>query len=236
MHAVYLESMKGSAGSFSACDPKTEVLGLLIREHARRPIRRLLVVGCGSGLETAVLAQALRADAVGVDLRGGFDPRAAAAAELRRGDATQLEFDDGSFDLTFSYHVLEHIPDYPRAIAEMRRVTAKGGMCCIGTPNRERLVGYLGSKDASLSEKFIWNLIDWRARLLGRFRNELGAHAGFTAAELKAALGLAFTAVEDVTLLYYLGIYRKQSAALASLERCGLGRYMFPAVYLFGRA
>jgi SAM-dependent methyltransferase len=227
--------MKESAGSFSARDPKTEVLGQLIRKHARRPIRRLLVVGCGSGLETAVLGEALRAGAVGVDLRGSFDPRAAAAAELRRGDATQLEFEDGTFDLVFSYHVLEHIPNYAKAISEMRRVTAKNGLCCIGTPNRQRLVGYLGSKDATWREKLVWNLIDWRARLRGRFKNELGAHAGFTDAELKAALGQAFAAVEDITLHYYLGVYRRQSAALGRLDRWGFGRYLFPAVYLLGR-
>ena len=217
------------AGSFD--DPRTEILAAIILDHTRGPLRRLLVVGCGSGVETAVLARTLHAEGMGIDMRSAFDPKAAEIVTLQWGDATRLEFEDGSFDLAFSYHVLEHIPDYTRAIAEMRRVLSPGGTCCVGTPNRDRLVGYLGSKDASWTEKVVWNLWDWKAMLFGRFRNELGAHAGFTSGELKAALEQRFGRVEEVTQQYYERLYRKQVALIDRLGRSGLGRYLFPAVY-----
>ncbi|MEO8467510.1 MAG: class I SAM-dependent methyltransferase [Gammaproteobacteria bacterium] len=121
-----------------------------------------------------MLAHALQVEVVGIDPHGKFDPRATAVVDLRQGYAADLDFDDGAFDLVFSYHVLDHVPEYQKTIAEIHRVLAPGGTACVGTPNRDRLVGYLGSKDAKLHQKFLWNFWDWKARLRGRFRNELG--------------------------------------------------------------
>jgi len=215
-------------------DDRTAVLAGIVRERVRTAVRRLLVVGCGSGKEAAVLAAAFGAQAVGVDLEASFDPAAAVLAQLRRGDATRLEFGDGSFDFVYSYHVLEHIPDYAQALAEMRRVLAHGGAYCVGTPNRLRLVGYLGSQASSWREKLAWNAADWKARLRGHFRNEFGAHAGFTSAELKQALERAFGNAEEITLRYYLGVYRKHAGLVRALGRSGLSRFLFPAVYFVG--
>src|SRR5688572_14273360 len=100
-------------------DFRTEVLAKLIRERHGQPVRRLLVVGCGSGREAAVLAQALGAETIGIDVVEDFDPAAAALVDLRRGDATRLQFRDRSFDFIYSYHALEHIPDHLRALNEM---------------------------------------------------------------------------------------------------------------------
>src|SRR5262245_14516445 len=161
-------------------DRKTGALAGIIREHIQRPVRRLLVVGCGAGQEAAVLAAALETEVVGIDLKAAFHPEAAAAVELRRGDATCLEFEDRCFDFVYSFHVLEHIPDWNRALREMRRVLSEGGAYCVGTPNRERWVGYLGSQDTTWRQMLSWNVNDWTDRACGRFRNELGAHAGFS--------------------------------------------------------
>ena len=171
---------------------------------------------------------------VGIDLRGSFDPAATAAAELRQGDATRLEFADATFDFVYSYHVLEHIPDYARALGEMQRVLAKGGGYLIGTPNRLRLVGYLGSVGVSWRDKLAWNLADWKARLRGRFRNEHGAHAGFSSAELRGVLERVFGKTEEITGRYYLGVYRSHTWLVRWLDRLGLGRFLFPAVYFMG--
>lgn len=215
-------------------DRKTEVLAGIVRERVRSPIRRFLVVGCGSGAEAATLARKLGVQVVGIDLRGAFDPAAAAAADLRQGDATRLEFADGAFDFVYSYHVLEHIPDHAKALAEMQRVLAKGGGYLIGTPNRRRLVGYLGSAGVSWREKLAWNVADWKARLRGRFRNEDGAHAGFSSAELRGILQKVFGGTEEITSRYYLGVYRTHARLLRWLDRLGLGRFLFPAVYFMG--
>jgi len=49
------------------------------------------------------------------------------AVELRRGDACQMPFADGSFDMIYSRAVLHHLKDPAAALAEMRRVLRPGG-------------------------------------------------------------------------------------------------------------
>jgi ubiquinone/menaquinone biosynthesis C-methylase UbiE len=217
-------------------DKKTDALARLIRAGRNHHLARLLVVGCGSGVEAAVLARELKVEVVGIDLETEFDATAALRADLRWGDATALEFADRSFDFVFSFHALEHIPDYDKALAEMRRVVGPGGGYCVGTPNRDRLVGYLGSKTATAREKLRWNLADWHARLTGQFSNAAGAHAGFTAEELEHALRQHFRTVQNISRPYYYELYPRKSGLIRFLGNSGLERYLFPAVYFFGEA
>ena len=216
-------------------DGKTEVLAAIIRERVARPIRRVLVVGCGSGAEAAVLAAELQAEVIGVDIEAAFDSAAAAIADLRQGDATRLEFADRSFDFVYSYHALEHIPNCNQALLEMQRVLTEGGAYCIGTPNRLRVIGYLGSKDATYAQMLAWNVADWKAQLRGRFRNEYGAHAGFSSPELRQMLERVFGETTEITLQYYLGVYRNHATWVNRLAKWSLGRFLFPALYFLGK-
>lgn len=215
-------------------DRKTALLAELIRAHFGKAPARILVVGCGNGREAAQLALSLKCEVTGIDLQSKFDPAAAAVATLRQGDATALDFPDNSFDFVYSFHALEHIPDFRRALREMHRVLTKDGAYCVGTPNRERLVGYLGSKGASWRQKWQWNVIDWRARLRGRFRNEFGAHAGFTSEELQHELTDLIGPAVSVTLPYYLSVYARRKTYVALLDRLHLSRRLLPAVYFVG--
>ena len=46
--------------------------------------------------------------------------------EFVQADATSMPFEDGSFDLAFTYLVLEQIPHlYPQVVAEMARVSRR---------------------------------------------------------------------------------------------------------------
>jgi len=218
-------------------DRKIDVLCRLLADQiGDRPIGDVLVVGCGSGQEAAFLADYFSADVIGIDLGGGFDPDAAAKADLRVMDATALELADDSFDLIYSFHALEHIDDPDKALAEMRRVLRPGGWYCVGTPNRSRLIGYLGSPP-SLANKVRWNLQDYGMRLRGRFRNELGAHAGFTSPELAAKCRTAFGQTTEVTDEYYTALYGGGRArpAISLSTTVGVSRFVFPCVYFTGQ-
>lgn len=80
----------------------------------------------------------------------GIDARMASLANLRyvsgdllegRGeqvvDLTALAFGDASFDLVIAFHVLEHVPDDARALAEIRRVLRPGGSALLQVPLRD---------------------------------------------------------------------------------------------------
>ena len=224
-----------TSGSAELSNNKAEAIAHIIRKRVREPIKRVLVVGCGSGLEAAILARELGSEVVGVDLFSTFDPVVARLVDLRRGDATALEFKEGAFDFVYSYHALEHIPAYQQALGEMKRVLADGGSYCVGTPNRSRIVGYLGSNDATIRQKIAWNFADWRARARGKFRNEYGAHAGFTAGELRNDLQRVFSQVDEISLPYYQQVYSRHERLITVLDRSGLGRFIFPSVYFMGR-
>lgn len=215
-------------------DGKTEKVAAIIRSTHPQKIEKLLVVGCGKGIEAAILAQQLGADVIGIDLKDEFDRTAKQFADLRIGNAMQLEFADETFDHIFSYHALEHIDDPKLALREMYRVLKKDGSFWIGTPNRSRIVGYIGGKDTSLSEKFRWNIADWRMRLAGRFKNEFGAHAGFTSVELRDLLSDVFSNVNDATDLYFSTVYADHPAIIKAIQRSKLSRIMFPSVYYLG--
>jgi SAM-dependent methyltransferase len=52
-----------------------------------------------------------------------------------QGDGLRLPLRDGAADITFSSNVLEHVPDPGRMIAEMIRVTRKGGLIYLAFTN-----------------------------------------------------------------------------------------------------
>lgn len=216
-------------------DTKTEKVAELISEFYPEPIKRLLVVGCGDGTEAAILAQRLKAEVIGIDLCDEFDPVASKYCDLRKGDATLLEFESGRFDFIFSYHALEHINDPAKALGEMRRVLKTDGGFWIGTPNKSRLVGYIGGKNTSVAEKVRWNLDDWRMRFAGRFENRFGAHAGFTREELQNLLSFTFTTVNDRTSDYFRKVYSSKQRFVSTIESLGLSSRIYPSIYFSGR-
>ena len=93
---------------------------------------RILEVGCGPG----ALACSLRrwypsAEITGLDRDSAFVAFArehCPGVRFLEGDATTLAFPDGSFDVTVSYTVAEHV-DPARFFAEQYRVLGPGGVC-----------------------------------------------------------------------------------------------------------
>ena len=101
--------------------------------------RRALEVGCGTGLiMNRVRKRAKRV--VGLDISSGMLQRARARGlDVVQGDATALPFDDGEFDLVYSFKVLAHVQDIDQALREMTRVTRRGGHLVLEFYNRVSL-------------------------------------------------------------------------------------------------
>ena len=100
---------------------------------------RLLNVGCGTGGFNLVAEEA-GARAVGVDA----DPEAIAICALKRekggsafvrAAAERLPFPDGVFDLVYCFSAIEHVESVEESVAEMVRVTRRGGLIYVHTPN-----------------------------------------------------------------------------------------------------
>lgn len=215
-------------------DTKTEKVAELIRKFHKSQIKTLLVVGCGTGLEAAILAQRLDASVTGIDLHDEFDEVASKYCELRVADATALGFEDKSFDFVFSYHALEHIDDPLKAMREIKRVLKPEGGFWIGTPNKSRVIGYIGGKNTSLREKLKWNIADWKTRFAGKFENKYGAHAGFTSDELQSMLESVFSKVDSRTSEYFLAVYSGKRCLIRSINASGLAYRIYPSVYFSG--
>lgn len=186
---------------------------------------RVLVAGCGEAHEARYIHHELGGSLVGVDIEARWDATVPSAAglELRVASILDLPFDDASFDAVFYHHVIEHVDDPRGSLRELARVLRRGGLIYVGTPNRHRAIGYIGSFDTRLSDKVRWNLADYRARARGRFRNEHGAHAGFSQRELDGLLARDFHDVRSLTRGYLRSKY-------GSLPRPALWVLGLPAI------
>ncbi|MGA9059310.1 MAG: class I SAM-dependent methyltransferase [Terriglobia bacterium] len=214
---------------------KTEALIEVLSAHFQRNSKDILVVGCGSGREAGMLARAFKADVIGID-RGDdytFDHQGSAPAKLLNMDAYDLKFPCSSFDMVFSFHTLEHIPEPQRALKEMSRVLRPGGVYLVGTPNKSRLIGGF-TTPYQLSYKILENIRGLYERLTGRWSNEAGAHAGFTITELTDYCSIAFGTAADISDLYYRSLYKRRGTAISAIIKSGLRRVIFPCVYVAG--
>ncbi|MCL6533894.1 MAG: class I SAM-dependent methyltransferase [Armatimonadetes bacterium] len=175
-----------------------------------QPLTRILVAGCGAeGREVIDIAQRGAFEVVGFDiaLKPELHQQRGTNWLLLNADVLQLPFENCFFDAVLYYHVIEHVPNPAQSISELARVMRPEGGMFIGTPNRARLVGYIGSR-TSLRKKITRNWVEWKYRLRGRFRNECGAHAGFTEKELDALLRPYFREVRWVTRDYLARKYQ----------------------------
>ena len=94
--------------------------------------RRWLDVGCGTGaLSATILDHCAPTSVTAIEPSEGFLETArrhlASRAVLRQAGATQIPLDAASVDAVVSGLVLNFVPDQRAAVAEMARVTGRGG-------------------------------------------------------------------------------------------------------------
>jgi SAM-dependent methyltransferase len=95
---------------------------------------RILDAGCGSGRNMVELAH--HGTVTGVELSGTsvVVARERGVGEVLEGSVMDMPFDEGSFDLTVSLDVIEHLEDDVGALRELRRVTKLGGALLVTVP------------------------------------------------------------------------------------------------------
>ena len=111
--------------------------------------KKVLEIGVGLGADHQRFAEA-GADLYGIDLteRAVEHTRRrlglfGLSSKLSVGDAENLEFPSCFFDNVYSWGVLHHSPDTPKAIAEVYRVLKKGGTAKIMIYHKYSMVGLM---------------------------------------------------------------------------------------------
>ena len=112
-------------------------VGWLHEAACAPPVGRVLEIGCGQGDGVREIARRFHPAAIDAfDL----DPKQVARARARLGgsdgasvrlwvgDAERIAADDGVYDAVVELTILHHVPDWRRALAEVRRVLRPGGL------------------------------------------------------------------------------------------------------------
>jgi SAM-dependent methyltransferase len=193
--------------------PKARKIERLLALGERPGPLRLLEVGCGAGGISHWFATATGGrfvvDAVDVtDARQVHD-----GYRFVRVPGTALPFDEASFDVVISNHVIEHVGDdaaQAHHLSELRRVLASGGVGYLAMPNRWMLV----EPHYSLALLSWWPEA-WRTRWLRLWRRgEVYDCRPLSRADLErrlAAAGFAFEQLHGEALRATFEIERPQA-------------------------
>jgi len=106
------------------------------RVEIKRPVRRVLDLGCGNGRHAIYFARegfeasGIDISATAVEWAKDWSRREGLEIDFRVGDITQLPYQDQSFDVIVSHGVLDHIrmEDAKRAVSEAARIIRPGGL------------------------------------------------------------------------------------------------------------
>jgi SAM-dependent methyltransferase len=133
---------------------------------------RLLEIGSGLGHLVGQLEDSFKT--YGMDLNHWAVKESKSVIEktaLQTASAQEIPFADGAFDVVIIKHIVEHLPDPEKAVAELGRVTAPGGVLILATPNLDSLlkpwkgekwIGYQDPTHISLRPPSVW--LDWIVR------------------------------------------------------------------------
>jgi ubiquinone/menaquinone biosynthesis C-methylase UbiE len=99
-----------------------------------------LDVGCGAGYSLMKAYQEFHCQVQGIDPEPGahgvgrFTENLWKERPIIQGNAENLPFEDDTFDIVYSSHVLEHVTNEDEALREMKRVLKPNGILIIGMP------------------------------------------------------------------------------------------------------
>ena len=167
--------------------PRVSAIGWALDLAQLSGDERVFDMGCGNGLYLGELERrGHQGPCVGMDLSPGMLPAArgrSPRATLLVGDAEALPVHAGAVDAVLAMHMLYHVPDRARAIAEMRRVLRPCGVALAVTNARDHV--------EALNELVADVLQD----LFGGERRNVRAYLRFSAESGAAELEASFASV-----------------------------------------
>jgi len=133
---------------------------------------RLLEIGSGLGHLVGQLEDSF--ETYGMDINQWAVKASRSVIEkttLQTANAQEIPFAGDTFGVVIIKHIVEHLPDPEKAIEEIGRVTAPGGILILATPNLDSLlkpwkgekwIGYQDPTHISLEPPSAW--LDWIKR------------------------------------------------------------------------
>lgn len=109
-------------------------LSLLDKNSGKKKPKRILDVGCGTGIMLNYLAQYGQVEGVDNSREAVAFCRSRGLKNARLGNAKKMPFLDNSFDIVTAFDTLEHIKDDKVALKEFYRVLRPNGLILITVP------------------------------------------------------------------------------------------------------
>ncbi len=169
--------------------------------------KKLLEVGIGAATD---FLQWVRAETIayGVDLtdeaiehaRHRLELYGLQAEDLRVADSENLPFEDNTFDVIYSWGVIHHTPNTPKALEEIVRVCKPGGTCKVMIYHRHSLLAWFFWLKHALLKCRPWKSLSW---VLWHHMESIGTKA-YTKKEVREMLkGKPIENLEIKPLLSY---------------------------------
>lgn len=104
-----------------------------------KPGQTVLEVGCGEGILAVLMAKkgaivtAVDISEKNLEAAKKLADKEEVGIEFFKADAENLSFNDNSFDVIVADNVLEHLPDFKKGLAEIKRVTKKNAIIVLPT-------------------------------------------------------------------------------------------------------
>jgi ubiquinone/menaquinone biosynthesis C-methylase UbiE len=159
-----------------------------------KPNMRVLDAGCGTGAITRKIAsKVFPAETFGIDIDPLFIDKAKKAAldegtgniRFELGNIDNLTYDDGFFDLSFCRLVLMHVKNPVKTIAELKRVTRKGGIVAASDNDDGAIMIYPPApRFFSLWKKYSHWAKNTEDRYIGRKLYSIFSEAGLKSIEI----------------------------------------------------
>lgn len=181
----------------------------------------LLEVGCGSGVISSALSKARNGELKvhAVDVVDGRIEQEGYTFQLVTD--TRLPYDDASFDVVISNHVIEHVGDAHAQLMhlmELRRVLRPDGVIYLAVPNRYRLVE--PHYRLPFLSWFPWSLSDIYVRLSKRgTRYDCRPLSAKVAHQMFASCNLTVQDATAAALRATLSIEHRQRPTVQALAR-----------------
>ncbi|MFW9788284.1 MAG: class I SAM-dependent methyltransferase [Candidatus Thorarchaeota archaeon] len=109
----------------------------------------VLDVGCGTGNNTLLFAEASHAKVTGLDISLGMLEKAREKTKLIpliQAPADALPYSDDTFQFVFMTEVIHHLPDPEASIKDIYRVLDQGCKVCIVTQSHDQIDGRMTSR------------------------------------------------------------------------------------------